>query len=174
MRGLVLGFGAFRDVDDNPSARIARALDGRSSGNLTLVGAEMTVSYARSIDETRKWVEEVAPAWVVGIGVSAQRQSPAFERYGTAECSVHPDVDGVVRVPSAGLHEAVYAPCFARHLGCEVSTHAGSYVCNAWLHQVGRLYPLLPVNFLHVPRAGVDPDVLFAALVGASAEVDLD
>ena len=42
---LVTGFGAFLDVDDNPSGRVARAVDGAEIEGLRIVGVTLPVRY---------------------------------------------------------------------------------------------------------------------------------
>lgn len=172
MKGLVLGFGAFRDVVDNPSARVARALDGCSKGDLTLIGAEMPVSYTRSLERTEELVALHRPAFILGIGVAVHRKQPEFERYGTGRCGNEPDVDGVCREAcDESLASGLPIERLAESLGCGISEDAGTYVCNGWLHQAIARFAPVPVGFLHVPPEGVDPRALFAALVTVAPEV---
>lgn len=161
----MIGFGPFGSVTDNPSEHLARALDGRSQRGLTLVGASMPVSYARSLHVTEQLVATHRPDWVLGIGVAVQRERPMFERRGTALGCDRPDVDGVCRPSAEGEHlSGLPVDALAAQLGHPVSEDAGTYVCNAWLHQaIARLAPL-PVGFLHIPSSSVDPQALFEAL----------
>ena len=172
MTGLVVGFGAFREVTDNPSARLANALHGRSEGGLTIVGAELPVSYTRSIELTERLVVAHRPAFILGIGVAVSRDQPELERFGTGRCGNEPDVDGLCRPSSEGsLASGLPLERFAAELGCGISDDAGTYVCNGWLHQAIARFAPVPVGFLHVPSRGVDPRALFAALVTIAPEV---
>lgn len=165
MKGLVLGFGPFGEVLDNPSEHLAHALDGRHERGLELVGASMPVSYARSLTVTQALVDQHRPDWVLGIGVAVQRDQPMFERRGTALGCDRPDVDGICRPSGSGERlSGLPVDALSARLGEPVSEDAGTYVCNAWLHQaIERLAPL-PVGFLHIPSRGVHPDALFEAL----------
>lgn len=165
MKGLVLGFGPFAGVDVNPSEHLARSLDGRSTAGLSLVGAAMPVSYARSLQVTRDLVATHRPDWVLGIGVAVQRTVPQFERRGTGLGCDRPDVDGVCRDSADGEHlSGLPLDDLAQALGHPLSEDAGTYVCNGWLHQAIEALAPLPVGFLHIPPSGVDPDALFDVL----------
>lgn len=163
---LVLGFGPFGAIVDNPSARLARALDGRSAGPATLAGFEMPVSYQRCVQFTRARVVDLAPAFVLGIGVAANRTVAKVEEQAVNRVMPgRPDVDG--RVPF-GLGEgpdvvtSADAWLLANALGVEISPDAGRYVCNAWLYQAIR--GRIRAGFLHVPPQGYDVDGLVEGL----------
>lgn len=162
---LVMGFGPFLHVHDNPAERLARALDGRVVGDVRLVGRVMPVSYRRAADVSLAAIEEVRPIAVLGIGVATGRLAALVERWGVpGSTPEHPDVDGQ-RIDTEGpVRVATHAPeALAEALGIGVSDDAGRYVCNAWIHAVvpraGRR-----AGFLHVPEAGFDPDRLAQGL----------
>lgn len=172
---LVLGFGPFLDVADNPAARLARAVDGREAGRLLVVGRELPVSYARSLEQTRSLVAEHHPVAVLCVGVARGRAAAAVEclAKNTAQGI---DIDG--RCPTtliaggpASLPASSAAHALATALEVAESSDAGQYVCNAWLYRVqwesqraawGR--PPLPVAFLHIPDQGFAPNRLLAGL----------
>ena len=166
---LVTGFGPFLDVEDNPSARLARAVHGASVGRHRVHGLVLPVSYDRAVATTLEAAREAL--LVLGTGVARQRSEPRLElravRERTAE---HADVDGV-----CGGHNAPDGPeavratlgeAAARALGIGCSSDAGFYVCNGWLYGVVRGLPGVPVGFLHVPPDGFAPDRLLAGLAG--------
>ena len=167
MTALVLGFGPFGAVTDNPSSRLALALDGRAVGaGHALVGRIMPVSYQRSFEVTMVAVAAVRPAFVLGVGVAMTRSASLVERFARnyAHGSV-PDVDGEMRRDHGTgtlLAECAAAAELAAALGFGVSEDAGEYVCNAWLFQA--LRARLPCAFLHVPEAGADPDQVASGL----------
>lgn len=168
---LVLGFGPFLGVADNPAARLARAVDGASLGGRTVIGRVMPVSYERGPDLAAALVDELDPALVLGVGVARDRPAPWVERVGRRRCSsTEPDVDGVAGADlEPGGPEEVEATLdvhvLAAALGCGVSRDAGRYVCNGWLYRtVRRLGAGRPVGFLHVPDAGVEPGRLLNGL----------
>lgn len=168
MTVVVLGFGAFGSVPENPSARIARAVDGLriGAGNLTVVGRVMPVSYARSYEFTRSVIAEVQPVFVLGIGVATGREGPMVERVGRNVASATvPDVDDTVLTDhgaGAPTLECDWAAPLAAALRLPLSDDAGEYVCNSWLYRVLRAE--LPAAFLHVPLSGYAPEALAAGL----------
>ena len=171
---LVLGFGPFGEVLDNPSSRLARAVDGLDAGPFRLVGRQMPVSYRRSVEETAAAVATHAPEIVLGVGVAVQRTCAQLERTGRAGHSTRLDVDQrqadwissprrrrVARLPLKAMQEAS---------GLEVSDDCGSYVCNGWLYACLGMLPLhLRVGFLHIPRHGLAPDVVQHAIAAVPA-----
>ena len=188
-RVLVLGFGPFLDVSDNPAAALARALDGRvltlrSGGRVQVVGREMPVSHVRAPALAETLAREIGAELVLGVGVARGRSAAALERRGVRAPSradpPPPDVDGVVVTDlgalagDAAAHAVRYATLpevpFCAASGVGTSEDAGSYVCNGWLWAtLGRLRDR-PVGFLHIPDV---PDPLDGpVLAGLRAVLD--
>jgi pyroglutamyl-peptidase len=167
---LVVGFGPFAGVAENPAAALARAVDGLRAPSLEVVGRELPVSYARAPDLTRRWARDVAAEFVLGIGVASRRELPLVERIGRRRADdARPDVDGVrlAELSPAGPDAPDELACpaaaaVARALQVGLSDDAGSYVCNAWLYQA--LRSGVPASFLHVPAAGFPKERLAAGL----------
>lgn len=163
---LVTGFGAFLDVVDNPSGRLARAVDGAEVAGWRVVGREIPVSYARGVAATVALAREVGARLVLGTGVARSRDDVDVEAIGYAAgdpavC----DVDGVARGPAEGAVAATLDVArLAEALGARRSEDAGRYVCNGWLYDVVRALPDVPVGFLHMSPAGVAPERLLTAL----------
>ena len=164
--GLVLGFGPFGEVVDNPAARLARGIDGRISGAVRFVGREMPTSYRRVVAFTEAVIAEVRPDVVVGIGVARSRSGIEVERVARnlADPTL-PDNDGECRSflddgPSERTCDraAELAAC----LGCDVSDDAGRYVCNAWLYFA--LARSVPSFFVHVPDSEPSVDGFLGGL----------
>lgn len=168
---LVVGFGSFGNIHNNPASRLARAVDGRMAGMRLCVGREVPVRYAEGPEETIALSQLHRPCAILGIGVAANRPRACVEsigvRYGDASL---PDQAGIgVADLEPGGPEAVAATApvdaLAAALGVAVSADAGRYVCNAWLYRVvRRLGADLPITFLHIPLAGVEPDWLIEGL----------
>ncbi len=161
---LVMGFGPFGSVVDNPAARLASACVG-ASGTWEVCGDTMPVSYRRSVEHTARWISTVRPGLVLGIGVAANRRKPYLERWGRRCFNPSmPDIDG--RLPDWGdsgrrsgrfSRRASRLPvdALARAAGIEVSDDCGRYVCNGWLYTcLGAFSESLPLGFLHVPMTG--------------------
>ena len=166
---LVAGFGSFDDVVNNPSSAIATALDGCVLGDVHIVGREMPVSYARSVDVSEMWVKTHHAVGVVGIGVAMERDRVTVERIGVRPSpSARKDIDGRPPPPfptdsPQRVESSVDADGLARLLDAEVGDDAGAYVCNAWLYQ-SQLRLDVPVAFLHVPPMGMDSGRLLMAI----------
>lgn len=168
---LVIGFGPFLDVVDNPAARLARAVDGRRAGQARVMGRVMPVSYQRAVTVTQALVAGSGAAAVIGVGVARGRSGPALERLGRRQ--VDPelvDVDGVrlAWLTDGGdddVEVTIDLGRFGRELDVPISDDAGAYVCNAWIYRVVQaLGRTVPVGFLHVPDAGFDPERLIEGI----------
>lgn len=164
---LVTGFGPFPGVDDNPTAALARAVDGATAGTARVVGRVLPASYVRAPDETVRLAREVGAALVVGTGVAVRRSVVCVERVAVRYSLGAPDVDGDTAGCGADGPERVAATIGCAHLaqalGADLSDDAGEYVCNAWLYRVVRALDV-PVGFVHVPPEGLAPRRLLDAL----------
>lgn len=169
---VVVGFGPFLGVTDNPSARLALAVHD-PQGEPAIIGRMIPVSYANGPRSSVEWALSEGADLVLGIGVAMQRTAPFVERVGRR--ALDPailDADGLQRsmVDPSGEAEResnIDVERFARLLGCGVSDDAGGYVCNAWLYEVlGRLGDRSAVGFLHLPPQGMEPDLLRTAIHG--------
>ncbi|MEC7946485.1 MAG: hypothetical protein VX265_02890 [Myxococcota bacterium] len=168
---LVHGFGPFLEVEDNPAARLACAVDGASIGGRAVVGEEIPVSYARGPAASIARARALDAALLIGVGVARSRSVVCVESRAVPLGHEHlADVDGVqlARLAARGARSVqATGPVskMAAALSGVVSADAGRYVCNAWLYQTVRaLGEELPVLFLHVPPPGLAPEQLLAAL----------
>ncbi len=172
---LVMGFGPFAAVQQNPAERLARAVHGATCrSGLRVEGAVMDVAWRRCWTQTRALVEAVQPQLLIGVGVAVGREQPALELRATnALAPDRADVDGAtrdrVRADGPAVLLATATLSAAERLGIARSEDAGRYVCNAWLYQAVDEAPQgLPVAFLHVPNTGLDPAV-FLELISESS-----
>ena len=170
-RVLVMGFGPFQSVTDNPAERLARQIDGIACGGVTFVGRVMPVSFTRAVATTQRLIGEFSPSLLVGVGVATSRQVITVEMCGhNVGCGTTPDVDGQRRSiidPEGPDKVMVSLPPqpLASLLGAVVGDDAGRYVCNAWIYQMLRaVSPDLPVGFIHIPPAGLPATRLANAL----------
>lgn len=171
---LVTGFGPFPGVPDNPTARLARRLDGRAYAESTVHALVLDVSYDRAAQQVRTAVAARGLPWrVVHFGVASGAHCVRVEMQAVnRKAASIADVDGQLcdaatidpRYPlDAALTTSVDAHRLAAALNgqgvlAEVSDDAGRYVCNAtyfqslaWLATVGVEVPCL---FVHVPDVG--------------------
>lgn len=166
MKVLVLGFGPFLDIEENPASALALAVHGRGR-RVRIVGDTMPVSYERSVAHTLQALAEHRPDALLGVGVAAKRTAASCEIYGHLGCSETPDVDGRCG-PLAGPERLAATLDLNDALGLVRSEDAGRYVCNGWLHSMLQRTEL-PTGFLHIPPAGFPPDALVAALDGLAS-----
>jgi pyrrolidone-carboxylate peptidase len=166
MTTLVIGFGPFLTVTDNPARRLALAVDGALNGHV--LGREMPVSYERSVQVTLGYIQRLGPTRVLGIGVARHRAGPELEQIARRRVSPTLDVDGT-RGPLTGPDErrATFPNALSTALGAACSTDAGDYVCNGWLYAMLGCCAL-PVGFLHIPPAGIPAQRLIEALAHIS------
>lgn len=169
MEILVVGFGPFLDVADNPAATLALAIDGLEARvpPLRVTGREMPVSYARAAEQTQRWARELSADFVLGVGVARARRQPLVERIGRRRADpTLADVDGerLERLAADGPDELACddAARLAAALDVGLSDDAGAYVCNAWLYRT--LSAGTRSAFLHVPPAGFPVARLAAGL----------
>lgn len=163
---LVTGFGPFQKVMDNPSARLAKALHGREAAGHRIVSEVLPVSFERGPGRALELVHALQPVAAVGFGVAEGRPVAMVERRATA-IRRGVDVDGVslnatVEGP-AELRATLDPDAMATALGLTISDDAGTYVCNAWLYEMAR-YARIPAVFIHIPAAGLDPEIVIDGL----------
>ena len=169
MRLLVAGFGPFGEVRDNPSARLARSINGSKVQGVHIIGMEMPVSYRRSVRCCIDWVKELDVDVLIGVGVAVSRDVVTVERTGVRPGDVvEADVDGLVTIESiqdapAKVHATIDVDQLALHLDAVVGDDAGRYVCNAWLYQAVQEIDR-KVGFLHIPPEGLDVQRLLHAV----------
>ena len=157
---VVCGFGAFQEVVDNPSARLARAIDGSLVDGTPVIGCEMPVSYTRGVERAVAMTRMHQARLLLGIGVARTRTEVCVEAVGWPTCGPHADVDGVSTIsfdPAIPVTASIDVESMAQAMNATVSTDAGHYVCNGWLHRtVSQLS--VPVGFIHIPPAGMAPE----------------
>ncbi len=173
---LVVGFGPFGEVRENPASALARAVDGYERQGIRLVGREIPVEYAAGPAQTLTWVQELHPVAVVGIGVATGRPSAQWERQGRrrGDPRVSDNVAFFLEDLEPGGPEVIQSTApveaLAAASGLGISEDAGGYVCNAWLYRSVRSLAPLPVAFLHIPAGGLPPSALLDGLLAIWGE----
>ncbi len=166
---VVVGFGSFGDVHNNPSAAIAEALDGCVLNGICVVGREMPVSHDRSLAVSEFLIARTDAVAVIGIGVAMERTAVTVERTGrrpTRSDCLDVDHRGAPEGLAAGpevVQSSMDCERLANVLGAEVGDDAGAYVCNSWLYQAIRRFEI-DVGFIHVPPLGLDSGRLLSAI----------
>ncbi|MFB6220633.1 MAG: peptidase [Halolamina sp.] len=166
---LCTGYEPFGDHEANPSAQVARELDGQSVAGHEVVGAVLPVEFDAVGDELATLVAEHDPAAVIATGLAAGRTTVSVER-------VAVNVDDAVTVPDnadASPHATAIAEAGAdAHFAtvpvvaaveamldagvpARVSNSAGTHCCNhalySLLEQFERAGRETPAGFVHLP-----------------------
>ena len=168
MTVLVTGFEPFDGGTINPSAEIARALDGRTIGGLRAIGRVYPVSMRRIADAVRTTLDEVQPSIVVSLGLAGGEPVIRLERVGVnlADFPVA-DNDGALprdakiapNGPDAYAStlpmRAIHAALLHAGIPARLSNTAGAYLCNACLYLTGAALKERGSNatfgFIHLP-----------------------
>jgi pyroglutamyl-peptidase len=167
---LVTGFEPFGGMAYNPSAEIARALDGAEIGGGRIVGRRIAVDFARHRPQLEDLFSEIAPALYVGFGLATGEDMIRIERFGVNLADFPmPDNAGArhrglaieadgpaaraATLPTAEIRAAL----LAAGIPARLSNSAGSYLCNANLYTALGLCaarrPAPPCGFIHLPYA---------------------
>ncbi|MEZ4428804.1 MAG: hypothetical protein R3A51_14075 [Nannocystaceae bacterium] len=160
MRLLVTGFGPFPGVDDNPSGALARSLDGRTLGGVTIAGVWVPTSWRAAWPTIVAAVARCRPRALVMLGVASTRAAVAVERVAVNEAAARRDVDGAL--PEAATILADAPARLTTTLpwstlvgdGVVASDDAGRYLCNyVFFRALAELE--VPVRgFVHMPTDG--------------------
>jgi pyroglutamyl-peptidase len=165
---LLTGFEPFGGEQVNPSAEIARALDGALVNGHRVVAAVLPVAFASTWIKLEGLIEKHSPVLVLATGQAGGRSELAIERIAANLIDARiPDAYGAQPIDEPVLADAPAAyfstlPVKAmlarlRALGIPagLSQSAGSYVCNQAFYVLGHLvatrYRGLRAGFMHVP-----------------------
>jgi pyroglutamyl-peptidase len=168
-RVLLTGFSPFEGQPVNASWEAVDAVrSGWDDDGVELVVRCLPVSFRRARQELRTAVAELAPDVVVCVGEAGGRSAVGLERVAVNLVDARiPDDDGsapvdvpvIAGAPVAFLSTLPVKACAAavRAAGVpvEVSTTAGTYVCNATFYALMHLAERragLRAGFVHVPR----------------------
>lgn len=164
---LVTGFEPFDGEEINPSAEIARALDGRVVAGRRVVGAVLPCMFGASSAELKQLLRAVRPELVVGVGQAGGRAEITPER-------VAINVDDARIADNAGAQpidvpvarggpaaywstlpiKAIVAALRAHGIPASVSQTAGTFVCNHVFYGLMRALARrkgVRGGFVHVP-----------------------
>lgn len=144
---MVTGFGAFRDVENNPSAELAR-----SCGRPYEV---LEVSFCAVDDFVGQLDQDSFDAWLM-LGVHGKSDLVRLEAVAKNWVGVSADVLGEVRGPGvvdprypAQVHGRLWEGVLPPE-GSEIAWDAGGYLCNYLYFRGVTAFPGKKVGFLHV------------------------
>ncbi len=164
---LVTGFEAFGGETINPSAEIARALDGEIIEGRAVVGAVLPCVFGASAEELQRWLRAVRPELVVCVGQAGGRSAITPERVAiNVDDALIPDNAGMKPVDVPILRrgptaywstlpiKAIVAGLTSLGIPSAVSPTAGTFVCNHVFYRLMRALVRskgVRGGFVHVP-----------------------
>lgn len=163
---LVTGFGPFPGVDDNPSAKLVRALQGRTVAGHTIEALVLDVVWGDAADAVIAQAETHQPALVLGFGVAKDRDNVCVETTAVRTCrglDAHGDEPPGDHQGPEQRGPTLDPGALADLLGADLSDDAGTYLCNAWLYRVPAAIDA-PAAFVHIPPQGLNPERVVGAL----------
>jgi pyroglutamyl-peptidase len=165
---LLTGFEPFGTYAENPSADVAKALDGRTVGAGLVGSAVLPVDHARAAVRVAELVDELAPDAIVHLGLAGARARIALERVAVNvmdfeiadnagyRAAGEPCVAGgpaayFSTLPLGPILEALTADGVPAY----VSASAGTYLCNQTFYTTRHLLEArgarTPAGFIHLP-----------------------
>jgi pyroglutamyl-peptidase len=165
---LVTGFEPFAGAAVNPSAEVAKRLDGRRIGGMEVRAAVLPVQHLRAAAAMQSLCAAHDPAAIVQLGLAAERAQVALERVAVNVMDYAiPDNDGFQALDEpcvAGGPAAYFTTLPVRAMleamrGAGVPTYlsmsAGTYLCNfvmyTTLHALAVRPGAPPAGFVHLP-----------------------
>ena len=194
---LVTGFEPFGGHPSNPSEEIAKSVDGRVIGGLTVRAAILPVHHVEAGRAAARLLGEHDPLAVLHLGLAAGRARLALERvavnvmdYDTPDNAGYrahdePCVPGGPPAYFATLPlDAILSALTAEGIPAYVSNTAGTYLCNqtmyTTLHALAQRRHPARAGFIHLPllpsmvaAGGLEQPSMDASLMVRAVEVAL-
>lgn len=166
---LLTGFGAFGPHPSNPTAQIALSLQGELIAGHKVEALVLPVDFKKAVEKIDDSFKQKQWRLHLSLGLSGTRTKITPEKFALncLHCPNRPDNIGRV------FHEEVIEPNaplalmstlpvgeLTHHLQSlgyetELSTHAGTYVCNAVMYralrETNRIISPTPSGFIHIP-----------------------
>ena len=186
-RVIVTGFEPFGGHTANPSAEIARALDGATIAGATLETRILPVDLARLDGALDAALAGAEPALVLALGLAAGEPAIRLERVALnlADFAI-PDNSGALargqKLDPAGppAHlarlplEAMLDALLAAGIPARLSESAGTYLCNAAMYRLLQRLPAhVSCGFVHLPQLPAQAAAALAARAGRAGETGL-
>ena len=194
---LLTGFEPFGGHTLNPAEAVAKALDGRAVGGVTVRSAVLPVDHAAAGPQAARLVDELDPRAIVHLGLAGGRARIALERVAVNVMDFDtPDNTGYrarnepcvpggppayfATLPLAAMLEALLADGVPAY----VSNTAGTYLCNqtlyGTLHRLAQRSQPARAGFIHLPllpamvaASGLEQPSMDAALMVRAVEIVL-
>jgi pyroglutamyl-peptidase len=162
---LVTGFESFGGHGLNPSAELARKIDGKTVAGIEVVGRILPVDIEKIDGAIAAVLEEIEPAAIINLGLVAGEPVVRLERVALNLAAFEiPDNAGRLvedrtldSVGETALWSRLDLPHIRRALlnhgiPARLSSTAGTYLCNAAMYRFLQAVPAaVPCGFIHVP-----------------------
>ena len=164
---LVTGFEPFDDYSINPSAEVARALNGREIGDFTIIGEVLPLDYSKALGIMDELLTRHKPAFILLCG-QANRPTISIERIAVNAINTSRP-DNYSNLPESDIIDAeepaayfssidphsLVAALLEQEIPAFVSYHAGTFGCN-WLlfnvlSQIDKGCVVAHATFIHLP-----------------------
>ena len=166
---LVTGFEPFDGASVNPSAEVAKRLDGRLLGDAEIRAAVLPVHHMGAAAAVESLLDAHDPAAVVHLGLAGERTQIALERIainlmdysipdnaGWQACDEPCIAGGPAAywstLPLRAMLDAVHAAGVPAYLSATAGTYLCNFVMYTTLHRLGGRSEPPPAGFIHLPR----------------------
>jgi len=166
---LVTGFEPFDGAGVNPSAEVAKRLDGRRLGGAEIRAAILPVHHVGAAAAVEALLDAHDPAAVVHLGLAGERAQIALERIAInlMDYSIPDNAGWQARdepcvaggpaaywstLPLRAMLEAVHAAGVPAYRSATAGTYLCNFVMYTTLHALAGRLELRPAGFIHLPR----------------------
>lgn len=161
---LLTGFEPYGGRGLNPSAEVARRLDGETIGGAVVAGRELPVTYASLAGEIERLVGELRPLAVISTGLWPGTPTLRLERFAVnlADFEI-PDNAGAFlsdaflaesggqALPSRLPLRQIERALLDDGIPVTMSSSAGTFLCNAAMYHFLAAAEGVPSGFVHLP-----------------------
>lgn len=166
---LLTGFEPFLDFPINPTEDIVKDLNGKTLGNVNIIGRLLPVDFSEAAKQCLQQMDEVKPDVVLSLGLAAGRTKITPERIAINCRDGAADNQGVKLEDSyidetgpAGYFSTLPNRVFVNRLNekglqAAISNSAGTYLCNnvmySVLHKISQENLPIRAGFVHIPAS---------------------
>lgn len=177
---LLTGFKPFLNFNQNPSELLAKRLNGEIIGNYEINSWVFDVSYAETKKTIPALLDEIQPDLILNLGLSGDRYSITPEKVALNYIdNNNPDNTGIIIrnqkiIPNGDNAyftkidwDTIIKELKDLEIPCEISTNAGTYVCNhvsyLFNYEIEKYNLNTAQSFIHIPN-NLDQSILEKAL----------
>jgi pyroglutamyl-peptidase len=181
---LLTGFEPYGGRGLNPSAEVAKRLDGETLGGAAVAGRELPVTYASLAGEVARLVAELRPLAVISTGLWPGTPTLRLERFAVnlADFEIADNAGAFLSdafLAEAGGHalpsrlplREIEQALLDDGIPVTMSNSAGTFLCNAAMYHFLAASEDVPSGFVHLPYL---PEQVAEILVRAKEERALE